>query len=108
MAIDRTKFFAKVQVDAGDGIVLEELDFMDTALPELTLSRDPLYYRVESTDLAQPDNIAFKVYGQERYWWVICMANGIKDCCVDLSVGQLLKVPDLLDVYDFFKRYRKR
>jgi len=106
--MDRTQFFEIESVDVGDGITRRELDFLNHSLSGLELRRAPLYYRVAQGDLAQPDNIAYKVYGDERLWWVVCLANEISCPCADIAVGDLLTIPDRLDLYDFFRMYRKR
>ena len=101
--MDRTKFFNIVSVDG-----INELDFLDNTLSGFTLTRPTYYYRVQQNDIQVPDNIAYKIYGNEKMWWVICLANGIYDCAADLVVGKLLKIPDLLDIWDFYKRYKRR
>ena len=101
--MDRTLCYKKEVVNG-----ITELDFMNNNLSKFTFNRDPLYYRVGQGDLQAPDNIAYKVYGDERLWWVICIANEIACPCADITVGLLLKVPDLLDVYDYYRTYRKR
>jgi len=106
--MDRTLFFKQEFVNAGDGEFRPELDFLNNSLEGFVITRQPRYYRVVQGDLSVPDAIAYKMYGSERYWWVVCLANDISDCCKDIYVGQLLIIPDLLDIYDFFKTYRIR
>lgn len=106
--MDRTKIYNEVSVDVGDGIMRTELDFLDNSLVGMVLTRDPLYYRVAVGDVNMPDNIAWKAYQEERLWWIVCLANDISNCGADIVVGDLLVIPDLLDVYDFYKKYRKR
>ena len=102
--MNRTLFFREVTVEG-----INELDFLDYDLSGLVLKRPTMYYRVGQGDLhGVPDNIAFKLYKDERLWWVICLVNGIANPCADIYVGQLLKVPDILDIYDFFRKYRRR
>lgn len=101
--MDRTKFFSVVTVNG-----VKELDFLDNTLINFQIKRNPIYYRVRDTDLVAPDLISYKAYKREDYWWVICLANGIYDVKNDLTVGRVLKMPNILDIYDFAKRYRKR
>ena len=42
------------------------------------------------------DTIAFDVYGDSRYWWVIAAATGI-GWCLQVPAGTLLRVPTNLD-----------
>ena len=106
--MNRLQFFNVVEADVGDGLMKEELDFLDHNLTGFKMKRRPLYYRVIQGDLQVPDNIAWKVYKDERLWWLICLVNGVSSTCTDIIVGQLLTIPDVLDIYDFFRKYRKR
>jgi hypothetical protein len=101
--MDRTKFFNEVTVDG-----IKELDFLDNTLINFDVRRPTLYYRVKDVDLRAPDLISYKAYGQEQYWWVICLVNNILDVSTDLTLGKVLVIPNILDVYDFAKRWRKR
>lgn len=101
--MDRTKLFAKVTIDD-----IEELDFLDNNLTTMDMTRTITYYRVDDVDKQAPDNIAYKSYKNERLWWVVCLVNNLYNCSVDIVVGNLLKIPNILDVYDFYRKYRKR
>lgn len=86
----------------------KELDFLDNSITKFVLNNDALYYRIMNTDIPVPDNISFKVYGEERLWWVLCLVNQINNIAADMAVGTLITVPNMLDIYDFYKRFRKR
>jgi hypothetical protein len=92
----------------GDGVLRKELDFLDNSITKFVLNNDALYYRIMNTDIPVPDNISFKVYGEERLWWVLCLVNQINNIAADMAVGTLITVPNMLDIYDFYKRFRKR
>lgn len=97
-------FFKEVTVDSVD-----QLDMLDSSLSEFTMKRSPAgYYRVTQADIGNPDLIAYKVYQNERYWWLICLANGVMDPRNDLEVGQLLTIPNILDINDFYKKRKRR
>ena len=49
------------------------------------------------------DNLAARFYGDESYWWVICLVNGVSYPFASggLTPGRALKVPyDAKDVLD--------
>lgn len=48
----------------------------------------------------RPDAISYNVYGNSKYWWIIAMANDIKDPFFEFHKGRKLKIPDL----QLFKR----
>lgn len=72
------------------------------------MAYEPLYYRVEDADLMRPDMISFKSYGTVSYWWLILFVNGVHDPFFDLVVSQLLDIPQIYDIYDFYKKYAIR
>jgi len=100
--MNRTLFYTEVVVDG-----IKELDFLDHCLSNFETKRPTLYYRVHQNDHCVPDLIAFKTYQDESLWWVMLLANGVATPC-DIETGDLLKVPNLADVYDFYKQFRKR
>jgi len=100
--------FCNIVSNTDAGIATQELDFMDSNLEKFTMKYLPVYYRVEDIDLMRPDMISFKCYQSVRYWWVIMYLNNIMDCFYDLVVGDLLDIPNQLDIYDFFKKYAMR
>ena len=43
----------------------------------------------------RPDLIAFDVYGNPYYWWVICVANDITDTFEQLKAGKVIRIPQI-------------
>lgn len=43
----------------------------------------------------RPDAIAYEVYGNSKYWWIIAMANNIKDPFFEFYKGRSLKIPNI-------------
>jgi len=43
----------------------------------------------------RPDLISADVYGTPYYWWVICVANNIRDSFEQLEAGKLIRIPRL-------------
>ena len=99
----RTDFYEKVTVDN-----TEELDFLDNNLSKLKLTRAAPFYRLSVVDRKRPDLISYKNYKTVGYWWLVCVANGIQDPFFETGIGRVVRLPNLLDVYDFFRRYKKR
>ncbi len=101
--MDRLKFYEKVTVDNQ-----EELDFLDNSLSKFIMNYEVDYYLVSEIDLMRPDMISYKNYGTVNYWWVICLVNNIFNPFNDLYVGQQLKIPNVQDIYEFYKKYALR
>jgi len=101
--MDRTKFFNTVTVNE-----TEELDYLHNNLSRLTLRYKPSRYRVNATDLMRPDLISYKIYGIVGYWWILMLVNGVQNPLEDLQVGQILIIPNQVDIHNFIKKYRMR
>jgi hypothetical protein len=61
-------------------------------------------YQVSDADLGNPDLIAYLMYGQEQYDWLIMDFNGIVDPYNDLYIGQVLRIPDLQQALAYLKQ----
>lgn len=61
-------------------------------------------YQVTDSDLGTPDIIAYTVYGEEQYDWLIMDFNGIVDPYNDLYIGQILRIPDLQSAIAYLKQ----
>jgi len=101
--MNRINFYTVETVDS-----VPELDFLHNSLSEFTLKYSPAYYRVTGVDLMKPFLISKKFYDTVNFWWLIMLINGVDNPLVDLTVGQILKIPNKLDIYDFQKKYRIR
>jgi hypothetical protein len=101
--MDRLKFYTEETVEN-----TKELDFLNNSLSKFTMNYDVGYYLVMETDLMRPDMISYKNYGTVNYWWIICLVNNIFDPFNDLFIGQQLKIPNALDIFEFYKQYSLR
>lgn len=43
----------------------------------------------------RPDAISYEVYGNSKFWWIIAMANDVKDPFFEFYKGRTLKIPNL-------------
>lgn len=100
--MDRTLYYNQVIVDG-----IAELDPMDSSLGNFELNYPVGYYMVCGEDLGKPDLISMKMYNQEGYWWLICLVNGILNPFSDLEIGQILTIPNMMDIYDFYRKNKK-
>jgi hypothetical protein len=101
--MDRTLFYQKFTVDG-----VEELDFRYNSLSRFSMRYPPKYYRVSGEDVPDPALISFKCYGNVGFWWVILAVNGIQNPFDEIQTGLILTIPNVLDIYDFQKKYRIR
>jgi len=81
-----------------------EYDFLQGGIPKFKsyITRDPTYVTFASKYVGRLDLLSYKVYGTPYLWWVIALANDIMDPFDQTAVGNLLMIPDIADVYDFY------
>ena len=103
----RTDFYHKAQVTI-DGVTTTELDFLWNTLSDFELKYEPSYYRIQGPDIKRLYLISHKVYDDVSFWWIIALVNDIDNPFADLEIGSLLVIPNILDVYEFQKKYRVR
>lgn len=101
--MNRTLFYERETVDS-----IEELDFLNNTISDFRIKRRPMYYKVRQVDVGAFDLISKKAYGSEQYWWIICLVNDVVDIVESVSVGDILKIPNILDIYDFYKKQVRR
>lgn len=101
--MDRTAFYSITNVGAGS-----EYDHLYNNLSKFTMTYPLLYYRVKEEDIMRLDLVSYKVYKTVDYWWLIGVVNQIEDPFNDVQVGDLLKIPNILDIYSFYKKYSLR
>ncbi|MHA1690372.1 MAG: hypothetical protein ACTSU7_01915 [Candidatus Heimdallarchaeaceae archaeon] len=101
--MNRTKFYKKTTINN-----INEIDFLWNSLSSFEINHTPSYYRVVGDEVGQPDLISYRVYGIERYWWVICLVNNIENPLEDIEEGSIIKVPNIRDIYDFYQSYSVR
>jgi hypothetical protein len=102
--VNRTRFYSISTVDG-----VQEFDFLNQALSQFTLKYPVTYYRLTDTEIARPDLVSASVYnGNIQYWWVILLFNDIRDPFSEMVSGMLLKIPNVLDLYEIFRKYKLR
>lgn len=101
---NRSNFFAK---DLINGRL--ELDLISNHFNELfKIKRELSYYTIITDDIQRPDLISIKNYGDNSFWWIIGKVNNIDDWWNDISSGDVLKIPNKLDIDDFYLEVKKR
>jgi hypothetical protein len=101
--VERTSFYNRSVVDGVD-----EIDFLYNNLSKFKLKYQESYYRISEPDILRPDLISYQQYKTVDFWWIIMLINGIRNPLSDLKIGMLIKIPSILDIYDFNKKYRVR
>jgi len=98
--MNRSKFYKKITVDD-----VNEIDFLWNSLSFCLINHTSSYYRIVGDEVGQPDLISYRVYGTEKYWWVICLINKIENPLVDIVEGSIIEIPNIRDIYNFYQKY---
>jgi hypothetical protein len=79
-----------------------ELDMITNKWNLFNPTRLGTYYTITDRDILRPDLISYLSYGKSNYWWIIAKVNNIDDWYNELVIGDVLFIPDRLDVEDFY------
>lgn len=98
---DREYFYKLVKND-------RERDLLTNTFEKEQFKREFSSYTITEEDLYRPDLISIKVYRKLDYWWILMKVNKIEDIWNDLYVGKELKVPNILDIEDYYMNNRRK
>ena len=100
----RTNFTTDVEVDG----ILEE-DLVDNNWDLFQIKRPMTFFTLSRSYIQRPDLLSIKLFGKETYWWILAKVNPeIQDWWNDLEVGDVIDVPDIRDIEDWYSEVRKR
>jgi len=100
----RTNFIQDATVD---GIL--EKDLVDNDWDLFEIKRPMTFFTLGASYIQRPDLLSIKLYGKDNYWWILSKANpDIMDWWNDPKVGDVIKVPDIRDIEDWYTEVRKR
>jgi hypothetical protein len=86
-----------------------ELDFVNEYFDDcFQITKEIKYYAFENDDVQNPDLLSLKIYGKQDYWWILCKINNIQDVWNDIKPGDIIIVPDISDIEDFYTRIKKK
>lgn len=89
-----------LQTNEVDYIIEKDLVMLNFDL--FKIKRPTVFYKVKYADLKRPDLLSLKLYQKMDYWWIIGKVNNIDDWWNDLKEDDIIKIPDLLDIEDFY------
>ena len=101
--MNRLNFY---QVETIEGV--PELDYLSNNLSKFSMIYPISYYVVHQDDLLRPDLISYKIYGTVKFWWLIMFINNIENIFSDLELGLTLQIPNVLDIYSFYRKWSVR
>jgi hypothetical protein len=95
---NRTNFYDKSEVDGR-----LEPDFISNYYNKyFKINRPVQFYTISRDDIQRPDLISIRTLGDQKYWWIIAKYNQIDDVWNDLIPGDVIKIPNIQDIEEFF------
>lgn len=98
----RTNFQKQEEIDG-----ISEWDLVNNNWDLFEIKRPTNFLTISRSFIQRPDLLSLKLYGKMDYWWIIGKLNGIDDWWNDMSIGQVIRVPDRLDIEDFYLALRR-
>ncbi len=86
----------------------KEADLITNSFNEFAFKRPMETHTVTDDDILRPDLISIKFYERISFWWIIAKVNDIEDFWNDIEVGDVLNIPDIEDIEEFYTTIRKR
>lgn len=79
-----------------------EKDLVLYSWDKFKMLRSGYRYRIPEVLIHRPEFLAYKFYGSIDYWWIIAKVNNIDDWWNDLTPGQVIIIPDISDIENFY------
>jgi hypothetical protein len=86
---------------------IPECDLVMSNWNKFSITRPTTFYTIKQSDLKRPDLIAIKTLGRQELFWIIMKVNDVCDLQNDLTVGDVLQIPNLEDINDWQMLIRK-
>jgi len=84
-----------------------ELDYLTTTLNKMKLQTQE-FYVIDASTAHRPDLISLKYYGNYDLGWLLCEHNNFQDPLTDFYIGRRVKIPTMIDYYQFFNRNSRK
>jgi hypothetical protein len=82
-------FSSVVYTDGGEKF----FEFWD--IPEIPIDSRDAYYKIGTGEVGRWDLISYRAYGTVLYWWLICVANGVRNPLIVIPAGDMIRIPYL-------------
>lgn len=98
---NRDNFYQSNEVNG-----IKEQDLVRNYWELFEVKRPMRYFTVTRSYLARPDLLSMKLYSRMDYWWIIAKLNTVDDWWNDIEIEDVLQVPDLADIEEFYSKVR--
>jgi len=99
----RTNFMKEEDIEG----ILEQ-DMVNNNWELFEIKRPQTFFTISRSYIQRPDLLSLKLYGKMSYWWIIAKHNKIDDWWNDIAVEDVIEVPDIRDIEDWYSAVRIR
>lgn len=83
----------------------KSLDYLSAKYLNIRFSIPPeRTFVVTNSSIANTFGLAYQLYGDKNYWWILALYNGIINPVTDLKPGDVLQLPSLTSINAFLTR----
>ena len=104
MTQNRLDLMATETITVG-GVEYDIKDPLSVQFRDFELRRRAWEHKVVQSEVPRPDIISFLEYNSVGYWWFIAAISGVVDP-YEMPFQELVKVPQLLDYFDWFRQQK--
>lgn len=88
-----------------DGVEYAIKDPISVQFRDFELKRTASEHRVKQDEVRRPDIVSYLEYNSAGYWWFVAAINGVIDP-YEMPEQDLVKIPRLLDYFDWFREQK--
>ncbi len=100
---NRVKFYETRVINS-----LDECDFILSDIQDFKIIRPTTFYTIRYEDIQRPELLAYKLYGNQDYWWILMYVNEIHDVWNDITEGKIIKIPNIKDINEWYLNTKRK
>ena len=86
-----------------------EVDIVNNNWDLFAIKRPMGYFSVGRSFIGRPDLLSLTIFGKMDYYWILLKCNPtICDMWNDIKVGDIIRIPDIRDIEDFYDAIKFR
>lgn len=85
-----------------------EQDMLNNNWELFEIKRPQTFFTISRSYIQRPELLSIKLYKKMSYWWIIAKHNKIDDWWNDIEIEDVIEVPDIRDIEDWYSAVRIR
>lgn len=88
------------------GVGFDVRDPLSVQFRDFETKRTAAEHKVLQNEVPRPDIVSFIEYNSVGYWWFVAAVNGVVDP-YEMPEQELVRAPQLLDYFDWFRQQKE-